>query len=99
MLSLPARSLVDDRALIIAGLLKDDGLGPYLLVVDEGTFKRLAAHEVIEGKEVFVAAFTVHPTDATHWRPVGYTNSSGRSTGHSGPYSRSFGRKAGSWSR
>ena len=69
LLSLPARSLVDDGALIIAGLLKDDGLGPYLLVVDEGTFKRLAAHEVIEGRGVFVAAFTVHPTDATHWRP------------------------------
>ena len=27
-------SLVDDRALIIAGLLTDDGLGPTLLVVD-----------------------------------------------------------------
>ena len=69
LLALPARSLVDDRAVIIAGLLEDDGLGPYLLVVDEGTFKRLAAHQVVNGKEVYEAAFTVHPTDATHWRP------------------------------
>jgi len=37
-----ADSLVDDRALVIAGLLNEDGLGPYLLVVEEGTFRRLA---------------------------------------------------------
>ena len=69
LLALPARSLVDDGAIIIAGLLRDDGLGPYLLVIDEGTFKRLAAHEFVKGKEVYVAAFTMRPTDATHWRP------------------------------
>ena len=69
LLALAANSLVDDGAMIIAGLLRDDGLGPYLLVVDEGTFKRLAAHDFIDGKEVYEAAFTVHPTDATHWRP------------------------------
>jgi len=31
-----ADSLIDDRALLIAGLLGETGLGPYLLVVDEG---------------------------------------------------------------
>ena len=69
VLALPASSLVDDRAIIIAGLLTDDSLGPYLLVVDEGTFKRLAAHQIIKGKEVLEAAFGVRPTEVTHWRP------------------------------
>lgn len=62
-------SLVDDRALIIAGLLAGDGLGPTLLVVDERTFKELAARSVAGGVEVFSAAFSMHPTEATHWRP------------------------------
>ena len=64
-----ANSLVEDRALIIAGLLTDDGLGPMVLVVDEGTFKRLAAHGVYQGIEIFEAAFSMHPTAATRWRP------------------------------
>lgn len=62
-------ALVDDRALLIAGLLTDEGLGPMLLVVDEGTFKQLAARDVAEGHEVFSAAFSMHPTAVTHWRP------------------------------
>lgn len=62
-------SLVDDRAVIIAGLLTDDGLGPTLLVVDEVTFKKLAARDVSKGVEVFSAAFSMHPTAVTHWRP------------------------------
>ena len=62
-------SLVDDRALIIAGLLTDEGLGDTLLVVGEGTFRTLAAAEVIEGVEVYEAEFSMRPTDATRWRP------------------------------
>ena len=62
-------SLVDDRALIIAGLLMDDGLGPMLLVVDEGTFKRVAAHSLSKGIEIYSAAFSMHPTKVTHWLP------------------------------
>ena len=62
-------SLVDDRAVIIAGLLTDDGVGPTLLVVDEGTYKRVAAHNVSKGIEVYSAAFSMHPTARTHWRP------------------------------
>lgn len=63
------QSLVDDRALIIAGLLTGMELGETLLVVDEGSFKRQAAREVIEGLEVFEAEFSMHPTDVTRWRP------------------------------
>ena len=62
-------ALVDDRALLVAGLLADDGLGPMLLVVDEGTFKRIAARDEVEGQELFSAAFSMHPTAVTHWRP------------------------------
>ncbi len=62
-------SLVDDRALIIAGLLNDDGLGPTLLVVDEGTFKREATHSVFEGVDVYSTDFAMHPTAGTRWEP------------------------------
>lgn len=66
---IPAARLVDDRALLIAGLLMDEGLGPVLLVVDESTFKRLAARDVIGGQDVYSAAFSMHPTKGTHWLP------------------------------
>jgi hypothetical protein len=62
-------SLVDDRALIIAGLLMDEGLGPMLLVIDERNFKGLAARDITKEGEVFAAAFSMHPTDKTHWLP------------------------------
>ncbi|MGH7765559.1 MAG: hypothetical protein ACREOM_14200 [Candidatus Dormibacteraceae bacterium] len=67
--TIPAYSLVDDRAVIIAGLFNDDGLGPTVLVVDEGTFKRLAARRMSNGFEVYSASFGMHPTDRTHWEP------------------------------
>ena len=54
-------ALVEDRALLIAGLLTDEGVGQMLLVVDEGTFKQLAARDVVEGHEVFSGAFSMHP--------------------------------------
>jgi hypothetical protein len=63
----PGHSLVDDGALLIAGLLTDDGLGETLLVVEEGTFKQLAAHEVVDGIDVYEAEFSLHPTEATRW--------------------------------
>jgi hypothetical protein len=52
-------SLVDDRALIIAGLHTAEDLGPTLLVVDEATFKRMAAHDYSEGKDFYSAAFSM----------------------------------------
>ena len=44
---IPASELIDDRALIIAGLLTAEGLGPKLLVVDEATFKSRACLRMI----------------------------------------------------
>jgi hypothetical protein len=64
----PGSRLVDDRALLMAGLLTDEGLGPLLLVIDEGTFKTLAARTVVQGKDIYSAAFSMHPT-TSHWKP------------------------------
>src|SRR5437868_6604703 len=55
-IGIPDSELVDDHALIIAGLLTDEGLGPKLLVVDEGTFKGLAARSPVKGEDVYTAS-------------------------------------------
>jgi hypothetical protein len=67
-IGIPAGELVDDRALIIAGLLTNEGLGPMLLVVDEGTFKRLASCSVVKGENVYSASFSME-SSRSHWRP------------------------------
>jgi hypothetical protein len=54
---------------IIAGLLTDDGLGPSLLVIDEGTFKKLATPAVFGDEDRLEAHFSMHPTAASRWRP------------------------------
>jgi hypothetical protein len=65
---IPAAELVDDRALIIAGLLTDDGLGPMLLVVDEATFKARGARSPVHGEDVYTASFSAESAKS-HWRP------------------------------
>src|SRR5205807_5729619 len=65
---IPAGELIDDRALIIAGLLTAAGLGPMLLVVDEETYKSLAARSVVQGVEVYAASFSMDSA-TSHWRP------------------------------
>jgi len=66
-ITIPASKLVDDSALLIAGQLADDGLGPELLVVDEGAFKRLAAHDVFRGEEIYWAIFS-RERESSRWR-------------------------------
>jgi len=63
----PAGSLVDDDALIIASLVFDvpDQVD---LVVTERNFKQLAAHDVSRAKDVYVAAFSMHPR-RSRWLP------------------------------
>ena len=68
-IGIPANSLVDDRALIIAGLLTKDELGPMLLVVDEATFKRLASRSPVRGEDVYSASFSMDPSSRSHWGP------------------------------
>jgi hypothetical protein len=67
-IGIPASALVDDRALIIAGLLTVGKLGPMLLVVDEGTFKQVGAHSYVHGEVVYTASFSMDSA-TSHWRP------------------------------
>ena len=62
-----ADSLVDDNAILI-GSLMFDVQDQKDLVVEEGIFRRLAAHSVADGHEVYSAAFSMHP-HLSHWRP------------------------------
>ena len=64
----PGSRLVDDRALLIAGLLTDEGLGPMLLVIEERKFKELAARDAVRGDDIYSASFSMHPK-TSHWKP------------------------------
>jgi hypothetical protein len=64
---IPAAELVDDRSMIIAGLLTDDGMGPMLLVVDEATFKARASRSSVQGEDVYAASFSANSLKS-HWR-------------------------------
>ena len=62
-----ANSLVDDDALLIGSLMQDVQ-GQLDLVIQERDFKRLAAREVDQGREVYEAYFSMHP-NRSRWRP------------------------------
>lgn len=65
---IPGDRLVDDHAVLIAGLITDAGLGPLLLVIEEGAFKQLAVRDVVQGQDVYSAAFSMHPR-SSRWAP------------------------------
>ena len=65
-LIIPGESLVDDNALLIASELGDVE-HQMDLVVPEGVFKQLANLDVIDGKELYSAFFTMHPTKRSRW--------------------------------
>jgi hypothetical protein len=60
-------SLVDDSALLIGSFMHEVE-GQLDLVVEEGVFRRLAAHDMFRGDDIYIAAFTMHPK-ASRWRP------------------------------
>jgi hypothetical protein len=64
-----ADSLGDDNALLVAGLVTDGGLGPTLLVVPEGEFKRLAYLTSNNGKPIYAAEFGMRPRSDSKWLP------------------------------
>jgi hypothetical protein len=64
-----ASSLVDDGALVVATLVDGDQLGRFVLVVDEGTFRSLAAHDVVQGREYLTAAFGMRAGGRSRWAP------------------------------
>lgn len=69
-----AESLVDDSAWLIVGLNALDGIGPTVLVVPVGEFRRLAALEEVDGRRFYEASFSMHPGPRARWgrwlRPV-----------------------------
>jgi hypothetical protein len=57
-ITVTATSLVDDDVLLIATLVDGDRLGSMVLVIDEADFRRLAAHDMVEGREYLTAALS-----------------------------------------
>ena len=68
-ITVTASSLMDDSALVVAVLVDGDRLGAMALVVDEATFRRLAAHDVVAGREYLTAAFEMHSGGTSRWLP------------------------------
>src|SRR5207302_10827223 len=44
------------------------GLGPMLLVIDEGAFTKLAARDLVAGQDVYSAWFSPDDSATSHWR-------------------------------
>jgi hypothetical protein len=64
-----AESLVDDRMLIVSGLIVDGGLGPTCLVIPSGDFKRQASVSSDEGRPIYSVEFGMRPRSDTKWLP------------------------------
>lgn len=67
-LVVPAESMADDDALIVCALLQGDHLADWLMVVDEGTFKRQATvSKDVHGRDVYDAAIRLDARSESHW--------------------------------
>ncbi len=66
-ITVTASSLADDDALVVATLIDDDRLGSMVLVADEATFRRLAAHDMVAGREYLTAAFEMRADGVSRW--------------------------------
>ena len=64
-----AESLVDDRVLIVSGLIVDGGLGPTFLVIPAGDFKRHAFVSTDEGRPIYSVEFGMRPRSDSRWLP------------------------------
>ena len=64
-----ADSLTHDELLIVAGQLVDGGLGPTILIVSAGEFKRLAYLSTDQGKPIYSAEFGMRPRSDSRWLP------------------------------
>src|SRR5437879_10567170 len=53
----------DDNALLVSGLIIEGGLGPTMLVIREGDFKRLAEQVHHDGRPIFSARFAMDPRE------------------------------------
>ena len=68
-ITVTASSLVDDEALVVATLVDGDRLGEMVLVVDEATFRSLAAHDLVDGREFLTVAFEMRASGQSRWAP------------------------------
>ena len=64
-----ANSLRDDDALIVSGLVSGGGLGPTMLVVREGEFKRLASLTHWNDQPIYAMSFGMKPRSDSRWLP------------------------------
>ncbi len=64
-----AESLRDDNALLVSGLVTEGGLGPTMLVVREGDFKRLAELSSWDGRPIYSMGFGMNPRSDSRWLP------------------------------
>ncbi|MGA7911674.1 MAG: hypothetical protein WCC30_09045, partial [Candidatus Dormiibacterota bacterium] len=64
-----ADSLQDDKALLVSGLITEGGLGPTMLAVSEGDFKRLADLTSANGRPVYSMGFGMEPRARSRWLP------------------------------
>lgn len=64
-----AESLRDDNAWLVSGLVTEGGLGPTLLVIPEGEFKRHATSTTDLGRPIYSAEFGMHPRSDSKWLP------------------------------
>jgi len=64
-----ADSLRDDDALLVSGLITEGGLGPTMLVIREGDFKRLSELSHNGDRPVYSAHFGMHPRDRSRFYP------------------------------
>lgn len=66
-ITVTASSLTDDEALIVAALIDGDRLGSRVLVITEADFRRLASHDMVDGREYLTAAFEMHGGGTSRW--------------------------------
>jgi hypothetical protein len=64
-----AESLAHDELVIVGGLIVDGGLGPTMLVIRAGDFKRLADLTSNDGRPIYSMQFGMRPRSDTRWLP------------------------------
>ena len=64
-----ADSLAHDDVMIVSGLLVDGGLGPTMLAVPAGDFRRLAELSHTGGRAIYSMGFGMRPRSDSRWLP------------------------------
>ncbi|HEY2597356.1 MAG TPA: hypothetical protein VGJ79_02635 [Candidatus Dormibacteraeota bacterium] len=68
-ITVTASSFGDDDALLVAVLAQGDQLGSMALIASESTFRELAVHNIVDGREYLTAAFELHAGGSSRWAP------------------------------